>query len=608
MGILFVAIFNSNEWNLNPYQLEYWRTLINGVDVLLLNSRVIIVSILMLSASFILSIFLISFSDSKYFGEDTRRVKLLDVVSLGISGIPIILAIICFISFRIGISMMLILLASILILYFLVNDFPYSLNILLQTQFTQNHLFAFIIFTILIIFFLFLKFGYIAGLEFPLNIDSVVHTYYIKRVILAKNQLDFPYYHFGFHYVIIMISRLTSENVEKVTLLFGQLLQTIVPLSIYYPVHRITNNNKAAFMSVFVAGGVSSMPAIVTSWGKYPALMAVSCIIFVFHFIFISFEKNNKKFYTFFIAGLVAITGIFIHSRVLIVIFFGLLSSIMYHFISKKSKLQGILIIFVFLVTIFIVSRFGIRSNKWDLELFPFKEKRLLLGVLILLLPISTLYFPKYIIQISIFSIFLILGVAIPLPQMLTDYYDTRTLIDRPFLSIFLLLPFSLFFGLGIAGLENVLKKFWRYNLTNVFIPIFVTFFLLFPNQRVLKPLPNVNLVSYNDILILQKMENQIPDTAKILIPNSEPSYYFGIDGGAWIDVVTHHQAIRKRYGLDLGSPAIFRELCSTGVEFVFVGDTPYSFTNHEIEQRSQWYKLYFSYPGVKLYKIIGCQ
>jgi hypothetical protein len=448
--------------------------------------------------------------------------------------------------------------------------------------------------------------GYIYGLEFPLNIDSVNHAYLIKSILISSNLAQLPYYHYAFHCIIAALNILTGIGIPKIILFFGQLLQIIAPIAMFFPVHRITNNKKAALISVFVAGLGWSMPSESTSWGKYPALMAMSCTIFIFYIANSFLKRKNYKIGQLIFVTMVLITGIFIHSRIIILLIIGLLATKFHpwRLEERKNKIRYILISSC-LITILTTLIF--RISLLDLAFSPYSDIPVLLAIFFLLLPFGISNYPENTFKSAIFVSITIILLFAPSLKVLQSFY-TETLIDEPFLSIFMFMPLSISFGTSFDGLERfLLKRFRHPGIINLFIVIFVSSFVVAPNQKVLKPLVNANLVTTNDLLIYQEIRKNLPSDARILIPNDPPSWILGLDGGAWIEFVTGRQTIKINRNVNLTSDLTLWQICSLGAQYLYIGSNPYSFSTDEVSLRQYWYTPLYLHPDAKLYQIVGC-
>ena len=197
--------------------------------------------------------------------------------------------------------------------------------------------------------------------------------------------------------------------------------------------------------------------------------------------------------------------------------------------------------------------------------------------------------------------------IALPTPNLIATNHNAPTLIDRPFFSLFLFLPVSMIIGLGMLGMDRHFKKFREYRISNMLITVLTIYILLFPNPKVLRPLTNSILISKNDIILYQFIKDSLPNQALILIPNLPPNYFFGIDGGVWLEYATGLHVVRMAYNTDFASDIALNDICAGGADYMYVGNTPYSFSTVDIELQRDRYEPYISHEDVKLYKIVGC-
>lgn len=75
------------------------------------------------------------------------------------------------------------------------------------------------------------------------------------------------------------------------------------------------------------------MPAYSMNWGKYPALLGLMAMLFVFGLAYIFYRKDKFRVYRIFFALLVAVAliSVFIHSRTLIVFGSILIAFLLHH-------------------------------------------------------------------------------------------------------------------------------------------------------------------------------------------------------------------------------------------------------------------------------------
>ena len=226
--------------------------------------------------------------------------------------------------------------------------------------------------------------------NFLLISNSVNHTNLIYFILGTNNLLDLPYYHYAFHYIIIALNLLTGISITKTILIFGQLLQVAVPITLFYPVYVVSKNYKAALITIFVAGFVWSMPSQATSWGKYPALLAMVSFVFVSYNIKYLIELKSRSTSQMVFLIIIIITAVFIHSRMSILIIIGVISLLLVKLINRKGMVDkpkpSYILVNYCLIIVFILIIQIVRIENWDLAFYPYKN--ILQIALILLTPL----------------------------------------------------------------------------------------------------------------------------------------------------------------------------------------------------------------------------
>ncbi|HYC60415.1 MAG TPA: hypothetical protein VEK79_12700 [Thermoanaerobaculia bacterium] len=119
----------------------------------------------------------------------------------------------------------------------------------------------------------------------PLWVDSVHHTMIVRLLVdhgrLPDSYAPFIpestfYYHWGFHAVaafVAWISRLVSSSeMPRVVLAFGQLLNVLTFPALYCGAAVLLRNRRAALLAGMLATLVSIFPAYYVSWGRYTQL------------------------------------------------------------------------------------------------------------------------------------------------------------------------------------------------------------------------------------------------------------------------------------------------------------------------------------------------
>ena len=115
-------------------------------------------------------------------------------------------------------------------------------------------------------------------LVLPNWVDSQ-HHYLIIRAILEQRSLPDTlapylnqpfYYHFGFHAATALFTSLSGLPIGQAILIFGQLLNASVSLSVYALGKTLWKNWRPALAAAILVGLVTRMPAYFLTWGRYP--------------------------------------------------------------------------------------------------------------------------------------------------------------------------------------------------------------------------------------------------------------------------------------------------------------------------------------------------
>ena len=280
------------------------------------------------------------------------------------------------------------------------------------------------------------------------------------RIFPSNKTRGLPYYHYGFHYIILSLRYITSIQITKIILIFGQFLQILAPITIFYPVYSITKNFSSALLSVFVSGLVWNLPSQASSWGKYPALLAIVTIVFIFYTLHSLIFYPNKKFVQTVFQVAALIVAILIHSRLLIVMIIWISTEFLFCFCKnklylKENNISFLLINYSLIGVLVLLGMIG-RINNWTLSFSSYSVP--LLVLITVLLPFSFSYYFDFTFKMELLIFLFLLFSIIPFPKAI-DFFAANTLIDCPFLSIFLFIPFSIILGTGFAGFDQFVRK-----------------------------------------------------------------------------------------------------------------------------------------------------
>lgn len=483
---------------------------------------------------------------------------------------------------------------------------------------------TFFILGTLFIGFLALRFIFIKGLLLPPYSDSVEHYQIIQDFLhpdkppLAFYKLTrmfIRYYHFGFHSFAAWVATLTNSPVQDTMLVLGQLLQSIIPISLFFPIKAITKNNTAGLLTVLIAGICWRMPGFASNWGKYPALTGLAIFPFPLGvLLMVESAKNRRSRYALtaiaMIGGLITILS---HSRTAIM-FIAILSSwwIAGRLIQLRSPIKyisiGILIIVNYLT--------GHQINQNPLlstVLSPYIRDGFYATLSVFLLtPFSFKLHPRLASAMLLFLLFIFSAALWP-TSIPNQSFGIIYLFDRPFAQLIIFIPLSVLGGMGFAGLINYFHQRWDTepkltlirNIPAILLAILTLYSILHSEYT---PSSCCQLAGRDDITAYKWMRDNLPESSVILIAgNRTPSRNYGIDGGIWITPLTGFETVMMPNTSVFDSKSTLEELCMQHITHIYTGGTNARFSLEQIYSKKDWYKNIFTNPTVNIYEVIGC-
>lgn len=138
-----------------------------------------------------------------------------------------------------------------------------------------------LIFFLLLLLTLALRLLAVRDIAFPLWVDASRHGL-ITAVMTQSGQVITDYapllpidrfpYHYGFHTLSASLMMMGDFPLERLLLIFGQLLNALVPLSLYAAVWLITRRRGDALFAAFLAGVPFFFPGYYATWGRFTQL------------------------------------------------------------------------------------------------------------------------------------------------------------------------------------------------------------------------------------------------------------------------------------------------------------------------------------------------
>jgi len=369
---------------------------------------------------------------------------------------------------------------------------------------------------------------------------------------------------------------------------------------------------------VILAGFGWHMPAHLMNWGKYPALLSLVCLSFVLNFVYLLYCNNSIKYRnsgSYLFLAVVMLVSAFVHARLLVV--YGMLAAayvLALWRVRSSLKMGSLLIVIVVLLIEFIALQNNtalrtlldgyINSDSWTLVL------------LLTLTPFAVKEFPNQAFLLLASFSFFVAGLFIPvyLPNV-----GTLTLLDRPYVQMLTYLPLSLLSGLGLAGLVRFLQQRIPETKLPVYAALSVAFGVVLAHaafRHDYHPSECCQIANRDDLALLAWIDTSLPPNGFILIAASpvnvtsleQAEIQAGVDGGIWVMPLTARQTVPAWETLDFTSATVHAEICERGLEYVYAGGMPQSFSAAQLDENPTWYQRAFALPRAKLYQVTNCQ
>ncbi|GAB4449539.1 MAG: hypothetical protein OHK0041_10840 [Anaerolineales bacterium] len=470
-----------------------------------------------------------------------------------------------------------------------------------------------------------LRLAYPSQTDLPLYFDSAQH-YLIIKTLLVKDQsllwgwLGSSYYHFGFHFPAAFIAKAAGAEPARVILLLGQFILLTLPFSVFFIVRHETNSDAAGGFAMLLASFGWSMPTHVLNWGKYPALMGVSMLAWLWGMALFVFRQHNdvspsqrRRLYAVWVvcAALTVLT----HTRALIVLGFLIPAWAMAVWLDGRSRRWMHIALLVLAAYVIGAVKRMPPDFLGDFFLVPYVEKGIPSTALVLLLLVfAWAAFPRFMFVILVFIALAPTNLLILLPISLVG--RKLTLLDRPFVELIFFLPLSLLGGAGLAGLEKLLQRrlLWRWAVvllaagTVVVFTVFNYEFYFYPSECCV-------IVGHDDVTAIAWAAAQLPRDARIgvsampldVLPGAAFEGDVGADAGIWVTPLTGRVTLLLSFREDFSQQATLDFLCRLKVSHLFVGERGRPFERSLLDSRPDWYRPLLSMPQTAVYEVTGC-
>lgn len=478
-------------------------------------------------------------------------------------------------------------------------------------------------FLILFLVSIIIRFAFIEDLLLPSYFDSAEHYRLIKAVIgsyqqgVLTNALTGNFYHLGFHYLAGSISHFLHINVIELMLVFGQIMLAVIPFSIFFIIKRETNSTSAAFLTCLLASFGFHMPAHLMNWGKYPALLSLISMFFVFSLAYMAYRndifKNRRPIFILLVIAILAST--LIHSRTLVL--YGLM------FIAALitfgwSRMRNSYWVFGVHIILFILVIFSIQNDSalnYLLESY-LKNDSWSLALILVLTIFSSIHYTKATFFLFTWLTLCMLCLFVPITFSVDN---VQTLLDRPFVQMFIYIPLSMLGGFGFAGLMRWTQRLIsNSNLIQRFESFFI-FGLVLLNAALnynFYPADCCRFATRDDLAAFTWVDETLPPDITILIASTNlyvtsfeaSETQAGVDAGVWLAPLLSRNVKFGGQGIQFDEANVHKDLCERNVEYIYVGGMPQSFNSLQLDSQPLWYSSSFALPAAKIYQVVGCE
>lgn len=483
----------------------------------------------------------------------------------------------------------------------------------------------------------------VRNLLFPPWVDSTRHAL-ITELMVASGQIvrsyepflsieSFPY-HFGFHTLSAGLVLLTGTALPTLLLLLGQLLNALIPLSVYAAAWLLTRRHLAALLAAFLVALPFFFPAYYLSWGRLTQLTGVLLLPVLLALTWLV-AAHNSRHPSWPVAVLAAGLAL-IHFRVFLVYLpFATIAWLVAGRARGSRALAGATLLALLLAgpRLWEIARIdtGVFSGAdSSYNAFPFAyvtigwERAFLVaaGVALLLALVPALRARQW-------ALFVLALAGWSGTILLLLYYAPSIwLINLNSAYIIFFVPLSLILGIAASALEGRCRRWGRWGLAGyVLLGALVAALLLYGVRRQIDILnPDTRLTRPADLAGITWVEENVPPEATLAINSWQwlGGTWAGSDGGAWLlpltgrqtttppaDYVYSVEMIREVSAFneaaqaieDWSDPAAARWLAEEEVTHIFVGARG-GFFDPSALMRNPALEAVYAYDGVFVFAL----
>ncbi|MGH2543587.1 MAG: hypothetical protein ACRDIB_12350, partial [Ardenticatenaceae bacterium] len=165
----------------------------------------------------------------------------------------------------------------------------------------------------------------VRDLAFPPWVDGVRHGLITVMMAAAGEVIttyepwlpvDYFPYHFGFHTISATLFMMTGAALPSTLLVLGQLLNALVPLSVYAAAWLMTQRRSVGLVAAFLVAFPFFFPGYYATWGRYTQLMGMLVMPPLVALTWKLLRGGRRWRHTWWIVGVLAAGLFLIHLRV----------------------------------------------------------------------------------------------------------------------------------------------------------------------------------------------------------------------------------------------------------------------------------------------------
>jgi hypothetical protein len=467
--------------------------------------------------------------------------------------------------------------------------------------------------------FLLLRLAFAEPLVLPSYFDSIEH-YRIIGSLAAQAEgggpLAWPapiYYHIGYHTLLAALALLGRLPIASLMLIAGQVVLAFLPAALYAIASRDANSGVAGACAVVFAAFGWYMPSFASNWGKYPALFALPAILFALGMLQLwtatpSIRGNKAPLL---LAALGTLAATLVHTRAIVLIVIALVSWAVASWWHRNESGTRLLLAGLLVAALAAAGIAVDRNSTLRSLLDPYLLAGLPATLLAFAFWMAALWRGSRLALAAVLGTGLLLGALfVPVPIGIAT-----TLLDRPLVEIVLFAPIALGASGGVVALQDRLglaSPAWR-SVAVVILGLLLAAHSIFSYG--LAPSKCCVLAGEDDLVAMSWIAGHVALDARIGIAQQSASFLPSplspleafSDGGGWIVPLTGRKTTPFPAATSFADPQSYSSLCSSRVNYLYVGTGLAHFDINGLGQNPRWYSLVLQLPGARIYAVRDC-